>query len=478
MNRDLLKYFSVFLILVLTQSCYTQQTKLNEYSTFSDDVISKSLHNFTYDSLATYQKQIFDSVQYATFQYFWEGAEPNSGMARERIHLDGNYPDNDYNIVTTGGSGFGIMAILVGIERGWVTYDSALERMNTIISFLENCDRFHGVWPHWLNGETGKVKPFGKKDNGGDLVESAFLLQGLLTWEMYLIEMNHISTRYRPLAANLVDRIQKLWLDVDFKWYTNNQNVLYWHWSPDYHWDMNFPVKGYNECLIMYILGASHPSNAIDFNHYYYGWCDSGNIHRVGKNQKQAYHQLNLRHQGNLQNGGPLFWSHYSYLGLNPFLIKDNYIHSNYGVENTNHVLNCFDWCTRNPMNYKGYSDSSWGLTSSYSVRFYSGHAADSSRDIGVISPTAALSSFPYTPEYSLKAMMNWYENKPEIFLKYGFIDAFSDQENWFKPWYLAIDQGPIVCMMENFRSGLLWKYFMKSDEVKRGLRKLHFVVE
>ena len=470
--------FLFFLVLMMnTISCKSQSFKaIKEFT--APEILASEIQKFSWDSLTSSQKQVFDSVQYKTFQYFWEGAEPNSGLARERIHLDGDYPDNDFNIVTTGGSGFGLMAVLVGVERGWISYDSALNRLNKIVRFLENCDRFHGVWPHWIDGNTGKVKPFGRKDNGGDLVESSFLWQGLITCSQYMKERNLVSTQHRTMAVDLIKRIDKLWLEVDFQWYSHNENVLYWHWSPEYKWEMNFPVRGYNECLIMYVLAASHPTMGISKQHFTLGWGDSGNITNIHRNQTKSYHPLNLRHQGNLQNGGPLFWAHYSFLGLNPFKVKDDYLPYNFGVENTMHVLNCVKWCIRNPLNYKGYSDSSWGLTSSYSVRFYHGHAADSSRDVGVISPTAALSSFPYTPEYSLKAMMNWYNNKPELFLKYGFVDAFSEEENWYKPWYLAIDQGPIVCMMENFRSGLLWSYFMKSDQIKKGLLSLDFVVD
>lgn len=133
---------------------------------------------------------LMDTVQRRTFLYFWEGAEPNSGLAPERYHVDGVYPQNDANVVTSGGSGFGIMAILAGIDRGYVTREEGLARMERIVSFLEKADRFHGAYPHWWYGDTGKVKPFGQKDNGGDLVETAFLIQGLLAVHQYYINGN------------------------------------------------------------------------------------------------------------------------------------------------------------------------------------------------------------------------------------------------------------------------------------------------
>ena len=411
-------------------------------------------------------KQIDDDelltlVQKNTFQYFWDGAEPNSGLARERFHVDGVYPQNDKNIVTSGGGGFGVMAILVGIERGFITRDEGRKRLEKIVNFLETADRFHGVWPHWWDGETGKVKPFSKNDNGGDLVETSFMLQGLLCVRQYF---NEGSVEEKQLAA----RVDKLWKEVDFNWYRNGKNVLYWHWSPDKQWQMNFPVTGYNECLIMYVLAASSPTHGVPAEVYHQGWAENGKI--VSPSEKFGY-KLQLRHHG-APNGGPLFWAHYSYLGLDPRGLKDRY--ADYWQENRSQTLINYTWCVNNPKGFKGYGPDSWGLTSSYSIKGYSGHAPYEQRDLGVISPTAALSSIPYTPEQSIKAMKHWYNDmNDKVWGPYGFYDAFSETANWYPQRYLAIDQGPIVVMMENYRSGLLWKLFMSAPEIKKGLKKL-----
>jgi hypothetical protein len=409
-------------------------------------------------------KKMYEDVQRTTFQYFWDGAEPNSGMARERYNVDDVYPENDKHIVTTGGGGFGVMAILVGIERGFITRQQGLERMQRIVTFLEKADRFHGAWPHWLNGETGKVQPFGKKDNGGDLVESSFLLQGLLAARQYFRNGNE---KERSLAA----RIDTLWKEVDFSWYRNGKNVLYWHWSPEYAWEMNFAVTGYNECLVMYVLAASSPTHGIPAEVYHEGWARNGKINAT---TTKYGHTLNLSHNGAPEYGGPLFWSHYSYLGLDPRGLKDKY--ADYWQENKNHTLINHDWCVENPKKFKGYGRHSWGLTASYSVKFYHAHAPGTENDLGVISPTAALSSMPYTPEYSMEAMRYWYNTLgSKVYGQFGFYDAFSETENWFPKKYLAPDQGPTIVMMENHRTGLLWKLFMSCPEVQLGLRKLGF---
>lgn len=409
------------------------------------------------------EDSLFTLVQKNTFQYFWEGAEPVSGLARERFHEDGYYPQNDKNVVTSGGGGFGVMAILVGIERGFITREEGRKRLEKITHFLETADRFHGAWPHWWNGETGKVKPFSKRDNGGDLVETSFMAQGLLCVRQYFKDGNSAEKQ-------LAERVDRLWKGIDFNWYRNGKNVLYWHWSPDNQWQMNFPVTGYNECLIMYVLAASSPTHGVPAEVYHEGWAENGNI--VSPSEKFGY-KLQLRHHG-APNGGPLFWAHYSYLGLDPRGLKDRY--ADYWQETQNQALINYSWCVANPNKFKGYGPDSWGLTSSYSVKGYSGHAPAENRDLGVIAPTAALSSMPYTPEQSKRAMRHWYHDmKDKVWGRYGFYDAFSETADWYPKHYLAIDQGPIVVMMENYRTGLLWNLFMSAPEIKTGLTKLGF---
>jgi len=420
---------------------------------------------YTKSPIITDDSTLFRLVQEKTFQYFWEGAEPNSGLGRERFHADDIYPQNDKSTVTSGGSGFGVMAILVGIERGFITRKQGLERFEKIIHFLESADRFHGVWPHWWNGETGKVKPFSKNDDGGDLVETSFMAQGLLCVRQYFQNGNE---KEKLLTA----RIDKLWKEIEFDWFRNGKNVLYWHWSPNNEWKMNFAVHGYNECLIMYVLAASSPTHNVPAGVYHEGWAENGKIN--DNSPSYGDYKLQLHYQGDPSHGGPLFWAHYSYLGLDPRGLKDKY--ADYWEETRNQALINYQWCVDNPNQYKGYGTDSWGLTSSYSIRGYAGHAPSKERDLGVISPTAALSSFPYTPEQSMAAMKHWYNDmKDKLWGPFGFYDAFSETANWFIPRYLAIDQGPIVVMMENFRSGLLWNLFMSCPEIKQGLKKLGF---
>jgi hypothetical protein len=440
-------YLLLILLLPLL-ACSSQQTKVNEQKS---NAISD-------DSLLTL-------VQYKTFQYFWDGAEPTSGGGRERFHADNIYPENDKHIITSGGTGFGLMAILTGIERKFISREQGFERLSKFVNWLEKADRFHGVWPHWWNGETGKVKPFSPNDDGGDLVETSYLAQGLLCVRQYFKDG---SDQEKALAY----KIDKLWKEIEFDWHRQGgKNVLYWHWSPNNGWKMNFPVEGYNECLIMYVLAASSPTHGIPAEVYHDGWARHGGIKNDPAHQQYGLH-LDLRHNGAQQYGGPLFWSHYSFLGLDPRKLKDQY--ADYWQHNKNHTLINYRYCVENPKKFKGYGENCWGLTASYSVNGYAAHSPQ--EDLGVISPTAALSSFPYTPEESMKALRYFYGVLGEkIFGEYGFYDAFSEQHNWYPMRYLAIDQGPAVVMIENYRSGLLWDLFMSAPEVHAGLDKLGF---
>ncbi|TCC88310.1 glucoamylase family protein [Pedobacter hiemivivus] len=401
-------------------------------------------------------EQLLDLVQKQTFRYFWNFGHPVSGMARERSNVAFGYGDE---VVTTGGTGFGIMATIVATDRKWINRDSASAYLLKMVKFLAKADAYHGVFPHWLNGTTGKTIPFSRKDDGADLVESSFLFQGLLTAKQYFNADN-------PVESELRNRITWLWDEVEWDWFTKGgEEVLYWHWSPNNGWAMNFPLRGYNECLITYVLAASATRYPVSAAVYHRGWAQSNFF----LNGKEFYgHKLPL----GFDNGGPLFFSHYSFLGLDPRGLKDRY--ADYWEQNKNHTLVNRAYCLANPKQYKGYGTNSWGLTASDSWQGYAAHSPN--EDLGVITPTAALSAFPYTPEYSMQALRHFYEDLGgKIWSEYGFVDAFSEQHNWYAKSHLAIDQGPIIVMIENYRSGLLWKLFMSSPEIQKGLNKLGF---
>lgn len=391
-------------------------------------------------------------VQHRTFDYFWKFGHPVSGLAPERTAT----PDT----VTIGGSGFGVMAILVGIDRKFITREEGLDRLLKIVNFLVRADHYHGIWPHWLNGSTGKTIPFSRKDDGGDVVESAYMFQGLLAVRQYFTGDSRKEQELRT-------KIGWLWGDAEWNWYTRDgQDVLYWHWSPNNGWSMNHPIRGYNECLIAYVLAASSQNYPITPRVYHLGWAMS-NFFLNG----HEYYGIKL--PLGFPYGGPLFFSHYSFLGLDPRGLRDQY--ADYWEQNLHHTLINRQYCVENPNHYPNYGPDCWGLTASDAPD--DGYDAFSpTNDHGTITPSAALSAFPYTPGYSMQALNYFYTQKKEqLWKEYGFTDAFNESRNWYDYQYLAIDQGPIVVMIENYRSGLLWKLFMSCPEVQQGLKKLGF---
>jgi len=394
-------------------------------------------------------------VQQQTFKYFWDFAHPVSNLARERSN-------GDNNVVTTGGSGFGIMAIITGVDRGFVTRAQGLAKLQTMVAFLKNtAQTFHGAYPHWLNGGTGVVVPFSANDNGADLVETAYLMQGLLCARQYFSGAD-------AGEMGLRSDINTIWNKVEWDWFRqNNQNVLYWHYSPDKNWIINMPIKGWNECLITYVLAASSTTHSVPASVYSTGWAGNGSN---GFTNGGNYLGFSLPLGPNL--GGPLFFEHYSFLGINPTGLSDAY--ANYATQTKNHTLINYTYCKTNPKGYFGYSDSVWGLTASDIQNGYT--ASSPTNDVSVIAPTAALSSFPYTPKESMQALrFFYYVLGDKIWKTYGFTDAFSLNNLWFADSFLAIDQGPIIVMIENYRTKLLWDLFSSCPEVKTGMQNLGF---
>ena len=422
---------------------------LNLIDSYSFKFLTRLDESDKFDRIPT--EDLLTLVQERTFKYFWDYAHPVSGLARERL--------NSGNTVTSGGSGFGVMTIPVAIERGFITREEGAQRMLTIATFLdEKAETFHGAFSHWLDGETGKAIAFSEKDNGADLVETALLVQGLLAVQQYFNLDNQTESAIRQ-------KITKIWEAVEWDWFINTSNALFWHWSPDYGWDMNMNISGWNEALITYVLAASSPTHPIDKSVYDAGWARNG-----GMKSGKKFYDITLPLGPDY--GGPMFFAHYSFMGLDPRNLKDQY--ADYWEQNVAHAKINQAYCKANPKGYFGYSDKCWGLTAS---DYHDGYTASSPlNDKGTIAPTAALASMPYLPEESIKALEYfYYVLGDKAFKEYGFVDAFTLGKRWFASSYIAIDQGPIVIMIENYRTGLLWDNFMKNEDVRHGLDKLGF---
>jgi hypothetical protein len=423
-------------------------------------------HEMTDDELLT-------MMQRANFEYYWEGADPHSGMARENI-------PGDNRIVATGASGFGVMALIVGVDRGFITRKQGLERLTKIVDFLTHAERYHGAWSHYMNGATGRTMPvFGMFDNGGDLVETSFMMEGLLAARQYFRGPS-------PEEQALYRNITRLWDTVNWAWYrqTPESNFLYWHWSPEWQFQIHHPLIGFNEVMIAYLLAMASPTHAVPPSMYYSGWagqCQRAIEYREGwSGSTEGDHYRNgntyfgIHLDVGVHRGGPLFFTHYSYMGFDPHALHDRYT-SSYFDNNRNIARINLEYSIADPKHWKGYGADAWGLTASDGPHGYVAQAPDTADDRGTITPTGALASFPYTPKASMAALKHYYRDLGgQLWGVYGLRDAYNPTDDWVSPIFMGLNQAPIVVMIENYRTGLVWKEFMANPEIGAMLKKLN----
>ena len=416
-------------------------------------------------------EELLTMVQEASFRYYWDAAEEYSGLALENI-------PGRRHMIASGASGFGLMTLIVGAERGFISREQFVARIEKILNFLEKADRFHGVYSHFIDGPSGKTVPFfGNKDNGADLVETSFLIQGLLTVKQYLSEENSDENELRA-------RITKIWEEVDWKWFKKDENSKYltWHWSPDQQWVIDHQLIGWNETMITYFLAIASPTHGVDPEMYYSGWASQEKKAQdyrsnwgetsAGSWYKNEETYFGIPLKVGVGVGGPLFFTHYSFFGLDPHEMEDRYV--NYFDNNQNIVLINYRYSSENPGGYEGYGSKNWGLTASDGPEGYKAREAKPSQDDGTIAPTGAIASFPYTPDKSMEALKHFYrENGKFLWGEYGFRDAFNISEDWVAQIYMGLNQAPMTIMIENYRTGLLWDLFMKNEEVKEALKKI-----
>jgi len=416
--------------------------------------------------------ELLDMLQEAAFRYYWEASGANTGMAHE------NLPGDD-RIVATGATGLGISALVAAVHRKFITRDQGLGRLEKLLSFLERAPRYHGAWSHYYNDETGETMPlFGMYDNGGDIIETSYVIQGLLTARGYF-------DRKDARESSLRERITALWEAVEWDWFrmTPDSPYLYWHWSPQWGHRIQHPLIGFNETVPTYLFAIASPTHPVPASMYYSGWASQeqraqdyrqgwsgspdGRLYANGN----TYYGIKL--DVGVSTGGPLFFIHYIFMGFDPRELRDRYTDSYF--ENSRHIAEISRaYCIANPKGFKGYGANAWGLTASFGFNGYTTPAPDQWNDEGTITLTGALASFPYTPEASMAAFKHFYRDLgAELWGIYGPRDNYNPSQDWLAYHYMGLNQAPIVAMVENHRSGVLWRAFMSNPEIGEMLKKL-----
>jgi len=446
-------------------------------ATYKVTASDKQYRQSELSSAATASTRVFNDdelltmLQEACFHYYWDGADRSSGMTHENI------PGDD-RIVATGASGLGIAALVVGVDRGFVTRAQGIERLTRIVNFLEHAQRYHGAWSHFMNGSNGKTMPvFGMFDNGGDLVETSFLMEGLLAARQYFKGNSDAE-------QDLYKRISRLWETVEWDWYRSDpkSDFIYWHWSPEWAEQIHHPLIGFNEVMITYLLAMSSPTHGVPVDMYYSGWAGQSQTainyrggwsgSHDGDHYGNGHTYYGIKLDVGVGTGGPLFFTHYSYFGFDPHSLHDRYT-SSYFDNNRNIALINRAYCIANPKHFPGYGPDAWGLTAADGPEGYVPHAPDANYDRGTLVLTGALASFPYTPEASMAALKHYYRDLgSQLWDIYGTRDAFDPGHNWVSPIYMGLNQAPIIVMVENYRTGLVWKEFMSNPEIGEMLKK------
>ena len=423
---------------------------INLFTSFTLNVITGIDPSLKFPKIS--DEALLDSVQKASFNYYLEHASTTSGLLGD---VSSEAPDAR---TTFGGTGFALMTFPGAVNRGFITRSQALFKVQQMVSFVNSkVSVYKGVFPAWVNGITGKSQYWNGLD-GWDVPNTAFFIMGMLTVRQYFDGTSAEETKLREDITSLYNKIE-------WPWYHNSQNFIYWSYNPTAGWIL--PVRGWVETLVMYVLAAGSPTHPIDKSVYEIGWTRNGNF----VNGKQFYgYTLPLGQD----YGGQAYLNQFSFLGINPNGLTDQY--ADYGIQAKNASLIGYEYCKAQHTEYPFYCDSVWGITAGASANGYIQESP--SNDQGYIYPSASLASFPYSPVESMKAMKYFYYKLGNlIWTKYGFTDSFSFsvEPYWVSNEVFSYDQMNTIVGIENYRSGLPWKLFTSCPEVQTGLKQLGF---
>jgi len=387
-----------------------------------------------------------DRESEAAFRFFWREASSRTGSPGYGLIAD-RAPGNP-GLASVAATGFGLAALPIGVERGWVGKREALERAGgTLDTLLLRAAGEHGFLYHFLDQESAARSP------GSELsiIDTAIAVCGALTAGSYF-------------GGEVAEKAQRLYERVDWLWFRDEgNNQFYMGYSPENgfsgHWDY------YAEQLMLYILGAGSPTHPVGGD-MFYAFTRDARAYGEGRPFIHSWF-------------GSLFTHQFSHAWIDFRGLRDRE-----GVDWWNNSVVASeasrDYAVALKAQYPSFGEQAWGLTASDSPTGYNGlfgsppSGSDDSahRTDGTLAPAGALGSMPFTPEASGAALLH-YLSKPELWGEYGLADAYNEEANppWVDPDVIGIDKGITLLMLENYRSGLIWKLFMKLEPVKAGIR-------
>ena len=397
-------------------------------------------------SLSARDEVFLEDLERRQFRYFWEQADPNTGLVADRARTDGlPLDENHQGVASIAATGFGLTAICIGAERQWISRDEAKERVRATLRFFSTrAEQFHGWFYHWLDARTG-VRRWNSEVSS---IDTAFLLAGVLTARQKFRDDEEIVR----LATAIYER-------TDFKWMLNNHPTLLSHgWKPESgflktRWDT------YSEDTILYMLAIGSPTHPISPRSWY-----------AFRRERMAYAGYTYV----TAKGVPLFMHQYAHAWIDYRHRREQRgSHTDYFVNSINATRAHRAFCINLAAEFPGYGPDIWGITASDSAKGYvawGGPPRDPAID-GTVVPSAAGGSLMFTPDISLPALRAMREKfGAKIYGKFGFVDAFNPNNGWVDSDVIGIDVGITVLSAENLRTGKVWHWFMSNREILQAM--------
>jgi hypothetical protein len=381
---------------------------------------------------------LLDLIERASFDYFVHEVNPANGLIKDLCLA---FSKDRYPVASIASTGFGLTALCIGVERGWISREDAYERIVTTLDyFLTQMQHKRGFFYHFVDMYSGQRAMNSEISS----VDTALFLAGALFAGEYF------------KGSEVEELAEALYRRTEWGWLLTNDGYLGMGWTPERSF-IPHQWKDYSELIIIYLLAIGSPT------------------YPVSPRTWDRWSRETRQYEGiDFTGAPPLFVHQYSHCWVDFRKIRDR--HMDYFKNSVNATLANRQWCIKNSRRFKTFSDTIWGLTASDGPKGYAAYGAPFGFSDGTVAPTAAISSIVFTPKVSLEAMRAMFKVlKPNGWGRYGFVDSFNAEANWYSKRNIGINLGPMVLMIENYRSGLVWKIFGKSRWLQRALKLCEF---